>query len=91
MYYVITKVDIVIINSDCKNGMKKIKDGTTELGYIINEMVNELMRITNCVFADYRHVKAHVAIKDSRTYINDWCDKEAKYHMRNGIKNKIKK
>lgn len=30
----------------------------------------------------YRHVKAHTSIKDSRTWVNNWCDKEAKKWMK---------
>ena len=29
----------------------------------------------------YRHVKAHTSIKDARTWVNNWCDKEAKKWM----------
>lgn len=29
----------------------------------------------------FRHVKAHQNTDTPRTYINDWCDKEAKKHM----------
>lgn len=29
-----------------------------------------------------RHVKGHGPITDARTYINDWCDKFAKQHMK---------
>lgn len=34
---------------------------------------------------EYRHVKAHSEITDKRTYVNNWCDEEAKKQMRSKI------
>jgi len=31
---------------------------------------------------EWRHVKGHTAGDDSRTWVNNWCDTEAKRHMR---------
>lgn len=31
-----------------------------------------------------RHVKGHGQIKDARTWVNDWCDKNARRHMEKG-------
>lgn len=31
---------------------------------------------------EIRHVKAHTKNKDARSYVNNWCDKEAKKYMR---------
>lgn len=31
---------------------------------------------------EFRHVKAHSGKKDSRSYVNDWCDKEAKKYCK---------
>jgi len=31
---------------------------------------------------EYRHVKGHTRTKDGRSYVNRWCDKAAKRHMR---------
>ena len=28
-----------------------------------------------------RHVKAHSDVDDKRSYVNDWCDRNAKYCM----------
>lgn len=29
----------------------------------------------------YRHVKGHTSIGDARSYVNRWCDSEARTHM----------
>lgn len=31
---------------------------------------------------EFRHVKAHSGVQDSRSYVNKWCDKEAKKQLR---------
>lgn len=30
---------------------------------------------------EFRHVRAHTDTKDARSYVNDWCDKNAKLFM----------
>lgn len=30
---------------------------------------------------EFRHVKAHSNKKDARSYVNEWCDKNAKYFL----------
>jgi len=30
---------------------------------------------------DFRHVKAHTGINDKRSYVNEWCDKNAKFFL----------
>lgn len=36
---------------------------------------------------EYRHVKAHSGVNDKRSYVNEWCDSEAKKQLRKTIKN----
>lgn len=31
---------------------------------------------------EFRHVKAHSGVNDSRSYVNEWCDTEAKRQLR---------
>lgn len=35
---------------------------------------------------DLRHVKAHVRTDSARTWVNDWLDKNAKFHVRNELR-----
>lgn len=30
---------------------------------------------------EFRHVKAHSGVNDARSYVNEWCDKNAKYYL----------
>jgi ribonuclease HI len=34
---------------------------------------------------EFRHVKAHTENTDARSWVNDWCDKEAKKAMRKAV------
>ena len=38
---------------------------------------------------DFRHVRAHNGLLDSRSKANNWCDQEAKKWMREAVKLKI--
>lgn len=40
---------------------------------------------------DFRHVKAHSGINDRRSHVNEWCDREAKKHMGERLKQIDKK
>ncbi len=37
---------------------------------------------------EFRHVKAHSGIDDKRSYVNEWCDSEAKNQLRKYLKMK---
>lgn len=39
---------------------------------------------------EFRHVKAHQGTDTPRKYVNDWCDKQAKRHMRELVKGQLK-
>ena len=36
---------------------------------------------------EFRHVKAHTGKDDARSYVNDWCDKNAKQVVHNRVFN----
>ena len=58
--------ETILINSDCKWAMHEIQQSKS-------------IDITG---VEFRYVKAHNGTKDSRSYVNNWCDKEAKKLMR---------
>lgn len=43
------------------------------------------------IIIEFRHVKAHSEIEDARSYVNEWCDKNAKFYLWRLINSKIKK
>lgn len=46
------------------------------------------LKIPASVKIEYRHVRAHTGLNDSRSYVNEWCDMEAKKQLRKAILNK---
>jgi len=38
---------------------------------------------------EFRHVKAHSGKNDARSFVNEWCDKEAKKWMRYSLNLKL--
>ncbi len=90
----------IIINTDCmnaihvyKNDMKAIKK------YKLDKIYKEFTTQRNTfnqfttqkgIMVEFRHVKAHERTDTARTYVNDWCDKNAKKALFSWIvKNKI--
>ena len=41
-----------------------------------------LAKSENKAIIEFRHVKAHSGVKDKRSYVNEWCDAEAKKQLR---------
>jgi ribonuclease HI len=37
-----------------------------------------MSKYKNSIIIEFRHVKAHTGVNDARSYVNEWCDKEAK-------------
>jgi ribonuclease HI len=72
----------LIINSDCLYGMSDIRKSTSELAKKVNRMWAALINRTKSRHNKMRHVKAHNGTPDARSWVNDWCDKEAKKWMR---------
>lgn len=58
--------ETILVNSDSMNAMKRLK---AEGGPLIDNV-------------EFRHVKAHTKVRDARSYVNRWADREAKKIMR---------
>lgn len=90
----------IIVNTDSLNAIALLKDDKAHINrYMgrsrtmwkhIRKAYHETMKHNkNKVEIEYRHVKAHSGIKDKRSYVNEWCDSEAKKQLRKQIiKNK---
>jgi Ribonuclease HI len=78
----------IVINSDCKYSFDLITLKSKNLiGRKVARILKKLrvrMAVRESVMPkfEFRHVKAHNGTPDARSYINDWCDKEAKKLMR---------
>lgn len=71
------EVGIIVINTDCKLAIKNISSSKKEPYKQINAMMGRLRTRCNAKIS-FRHVKAHNGTPDARSWVNDWCDKEAK-------------
>jgi len=91
-----TGITKIIINSDCLPAIQKIKSTAKEpTAYKYCYNVIKKIRIKNGITGrrihEFRHVKAHSGTKEPRKWVNDWCDKEAKKHMRLYVSEILKK
>lgn len=65
----------LLIQSDCVAVATAINKPNGKYGFA--EMID---RMPGATF-EYRHVKGHTRNPASRSWVNRWCDKHAKYHM----------
>lgn len=86
----------VIINTDSLNVIHLIQNKKEEIKkYRLTHCLTYVRKLEKMLTAnkfdkkniELRHVKAHVEIKDKRSWANDWCDKKAKESMWNVINN----
>jgi ribonuclease HI len=87
--------DLIVINSDCLFSFSMIglrKKGIGKTVALILRDVRNRMAWKEAVLPSYefRHVKAHSGKSDARSWVNEWCDKEAKKWMRIKLEEKQK-
>jgi ribonuclease HI len=86
-----SEITKVIINTDSQHCIDrlgigaKFKDSSTdECLFTMMEICLKLgksIRDMHSIF-EFRHVKAHSGKKDSRSFVNEWCDREAKKYSK---------
>lgn len=72
----------IIINTDSKIAIRQIERQITEFGLRAHSLLNQLVEKLKADSYEFRHVRAHTGKNDKRSYVNEWCDKEAKSKMR---------
>lgn len=79
-------IKVVTINSDCKYAMNDLKKETGRWG-ILYKRYRKAAQILfgNNIEIRFKHVKAHNGTSDARSWVNDWCDQNAKIEMRNAV------
>lgn len=80
------EVDSIILNTDFKAIIKEVKNPRDTVVLITN-LIEKLKKKTKATNFEIRHVKAHSGISDARSFVNEWCDREAKNEARKLIKN----
>lgn len=86
----ITNVHKIIINCDCKKAFGEIKNkakpGTPERHAAdLLKKLRELHGVHGRQIHEFRYVAAHTGTKDARSYVNEWCDTNAKRWPRKAI------
>jgi ribonuclease HI len=80
----------IIINTDSLNAISYLTKDTFHISkYSLS--LSKMRQFQQCLTIlpinktkiEYRHVKAHSGINDTRSYVNEWCDSEAKKQLRN--------
>ena len=74
------KTKLLVINIDCKFAIPKMESPTIDLPYaylLVNALIKRVKAELGCT-VEFRHVKAHSGVGDSRSRANEWCDTEAK-------------
>jgi ribonuclease HI len=95
------KITKIIVNTDSLNAIalitndrvhiKKYISHNQQMWNYIRTAFHETMRKnTNKATIEFRHVKAHSGVNDARSYVNEWCDAEAKRQMWSKV-NSLKK
>jgi len=83
----------IIVNTDSQNSIHILTNdkenirrylGTNQkmVKILRTEFNKVLSKNLNKVKIEFRHVKAHSGINDKRSYVNEWCDAEAKKQLR---------
>jgi len=87
--HVLSKNDLsdvrkIIINTDCLNVIHLINNDVHEINrYKLRDFGKKYVKIFKTTTINFpkielRHVKAHTSNSDARSYVNNWCDTEAK-------------
>lgn len=79
----------IIINTDSLNAIAYL---TKDINHIkkYNLSMPKMRQFSQCLVLlksfrteiEYRHVKAHSGVNDKRSYVNEWCDSEAKRQLK---------
>lgn len=80
----------IIINTDCLNVMHCCQNNKAEIKkyrlnvYEFQELTiifKKIMKGKN-IEVEFRHVRSHKGVNNARSYVNEWCDREAKKYAR---------
>lgn len=80
----------IILNTDCLVAVDMIKANSQPVPKKVFELWDELTTKLQSDNKEFRHVKSHNGKDNARSYVNDWCDKEAKKWMRLALNEKKK-
>ena len=78
----------IIINTDClnavyilRNDKEQIRKYRLKWGLELRDTFNKRYKHIKSKI-EFRHVKAHSGVQDARSYVNEWCDRNAKLQLK---------
>lgn len=79
-----SKDAIAFLNKEAYPKCKELRRNLDECNFLMMEIcIKYGFRIRDIkTFFEFKHVKAHNGKNDHRSYVNDWCDKQAKIYCR---------
>lgn len=88
----------LIINTDSLNSIAilqndrgHIKRYGLQFGSLLRREFNKIVEsYPKDIKIEFRHVKAHSGVDDSRSFVNEWCDTNAKREMWSKVNRKLK-
>lgn len=87
----ILSFDFLVINTDSTGAMNRIiypnGNNLAEFCFDILQAIRKKFSLPKH-FYKIKHVKAHLHTNTPRHYVNEWCDREAKIHLRQTRKEK---
>lgn len=81
----------IIINTDSLNAIAYLKADKVHVRKYglfrskIDQFNPIFKKLKRGIDIEFRHVKAHSGVSDRRSYVNEWCDSEAKSQLRKKI------
>ena len=75
------KARFLIINTDSLQAKYQLKEPTIDEARAVQKLYNDLIKRVGSKKNEIRHVVAHTDNEDARSYVNAWCDIEAKKMM----------
>ncbi len=82
--------EFLCINTDSVQSINRITKRQDKLGIQVNDLWIQLINRLGSKKNSFKHVKSHSGKQDARSYVNEWCDKEAKKWAKEAIKDKNK-
>ena len=78
----------IIINTDSLNSIRILtndRKGISKYNLFWGKKLRRryvgILKQYKDIEIEFRHVKAHSNINDKRSYVNEWCDRQAKYQL----------
>lgn len=85
------QANFLVINTDCTYAIKQITERRSIDGNKVYHLWQQLIKKIGSKKNSFRHVRAHTGKNNPRSFVNEWCDTEAKKWAKEAIRIKQEK